>query len=326
MKQKPNFLITIDVEGDNQWESTGKLSTKNSRFLRRFQQLCEKHSFKPTYLCNYEMAICKEFQTFGNETISSGNAEMGMHLHPWNMPPAYDLTNTDSRHKPYLIEYPSDIIEAKVDFITKLLEDTFSTDINSHRAGRWGFNEEYARIIEIKGYKVDCSVTPFINWESHIGAPGKNGGSDFSRFPETEYFLDLDNISTPGSSKLLEIPVTIIKNKNSLISQAHRLSANIAPFRKVINFFSPEISWLRPNGKNLYNMKRIVKQAHREGRPQIEFMLHSSELMPGGSPTFRTEKSIEKLYSDLDQLFSYARQYFDGSTLYEFYKRKCNEK
>jgi len=326
MKQTPSFLITIDVEGDNQWENTGKLSTKNSTFLYRFQELCDRYGFKPTYLSNYEMAMCQDFRHFGQNTLADGNAEIGMHLHPWNMPPKHSLTVDDQRYKPYLIEYPSAVIEAKVDYMTKLLQDVFTTDIYSHRAGRWGFNKEYANIIAKKGYKIDCSVTPFINWNSHTGDPSQHGGSDFSNFPEQEYFLDLNNISRAGDSQLLEIPVTIIKNKNPLVSQAHRLSTNVPLFRKVINLFSPEISWLRPNGKNLYHMKKIVRQTHKEGRSQIEFMLHSSELMPGGSPSFRTEKSIEKLYSDLDQLFSYARQYYDGSTLYEFYKRKYNEK
>jgi hypothetical protein len=40
--------------------------------------------------------------------------------------------------------------------------------------------------------------------------------------------------------------------------------------------------------------------------------------MPGGSPTFPTEKSIEKLYDHLEQLFAEAAQNFDGATLTEF--------
>jgi len=52
------------------------------------------------------------------------------------------------------------------------------------------------------------------------------------------------------------------------------------------------------------------------------FMIHSSELMPGGSPTFQTQESIEKLYADLEVLFSEASQHFEGITLRDFAKEK----
>ena len=48
------------------------------------------------------------------------------------------------------------------------------------------------------------------------------------------------------------------------------------------------------------------------------FMLHSSELMPGGSPTFRTEAQIEHLYRELAAIFSKARSLgYTGATFRE---------
>ncbi len=54
---KPAFLITIDTEGDNSWQNHDRITTENTRFLPRFQALCEKYAFKPVYLTNYEMAM-----------------------------------------------------------------------------------------------------------------------------------------------------------------------------------------------------------------------------------------------------------------------------
>jgi hypothetical protein len=48
-------------------------------------------------------------------------------------------------------------------------------------------------------------------------------------------------------------------------------------------------------------------------------MLHSSEFMPGGSPTFKSTASIEALYRDLEQLFSLIQLHFHGATLSEFH-------
>ena len=50
------FIITIDTEGDGQWNPGAPCSTENTRFIPRFQKLAEKYGFKPTWLTNYEMA------------------------------------------------------------------------------------------------------------------------------------------------------------------------------------------------------------------------------------------------------------------------------
>ncbi|ETR65472.1 MAG: hypothetical protein OMM_14198, partial [Candidatus Magnetoglobus multicellularis str. Araruama] len=104
MQQKPYFIITIDTEGDNLWANPTHVSTKNAAFLNRFQDLCEKYSMKPTYLTNYEMANDSVFKKLGLDIIHRKVGEIGMHLHAWDMPPNYQLTENDLRYHPYLIE------------------------------------------------------------------------------------------------------------------------------------------------------------------------------------------------------------------------------
>jgi hypothetical protein len=66
-------------------------------------------------------------------------------------------------------------------------------------------------------------------------------------------------------------------------------------------------------------MLAILNHACDERWPCMEFMLHSSELMPGGSPTFKTPADIESLYADLKVLFSNAAKQYRGQTLREFH-------
>ena len=76
---------------------------------------------------------------------------------------------------------------------------------------------------------------------------------------------------------------------------------------------------LRPNGKNLNEMKYIIRKISLENNSNyLMFMLHSSELMPGGSPTFRTEDSIEKMYRDVEKIFSMISDKYQGVTVREF--------
>ena len=43
--EKKFFIITIDTESDNQWDSSKNQTTENARFIPRFQELCEKYGF-----------------------------------------------------------------------------------------------------------------------------------------------------------------------------------------------------------------------------------------------------------------------------------------
>lgn len=317
-ESRPAFLITIDTEGDDLWSRPRTIRTENARFLPRFQALCESFRLKPTYLVNYEMARCPAFVEFGREVSASGNAEIGMHLHAWNSPPLTPLTDRDEWHQPYLVEYPPDVIRDKIAVLTDLLEETFSARMRSHRAGRWAMNAPYARLLAVRGYQVDCSVTPHLTWRQEAGAPRGAGGSDYRSFPELPYFMDPDDIGRPGSSSLLEVPATVMLNDSLPARTLRALVGDQSRLRRLLRPLCPDHLWLRPKRGNLRAMTTILRRALREQRPCVEFVLHSSELMPGANPTFRTPGDIERLYGDLEVLFAMARDHFRGLTLQEF--------
>lgn len=317
---RPVFLITIDTEGDNLWSgSASTFTTTNAEFLPRFQSLCESYGLRPTYLTDYEMASAKSFQEFGRSIIGRNVGEIGMHLHAWNTPPLTALTKNDYLYKPYLIEYPTDVMREKIAFMTQLLQETFGVEIISHRAGRWAFNATYARLLVDQGYRVDCSVTPHTNWISDPGDPKQNGGTDFSRFPENAYFMDLNDIRQPGNSLLLEVPVTIIPRQTPIRHTMPEFLERIPVAALALNRFFPTY-WLRPNGKNLTDLLTIVRHVLQREHTHLEFMLHSSELMPGGSPTFTTPETVEQLYHDLKVLFDFTQGKFRATTLKEYYE------
>jgi hypothetical protein len=317
---RPSFLITVDTEGDHLWAKPREITTRNSQYLSRFQALCEKYRLKPTYLTNWEMAQCPVFRAFGREVISRGTGEIGMHLHAWNSPPIIPLTDDDYFHQPYLIEYPEDQIRAKVKAMTEVLLKTFEIDIVSHRSGRWSFDETYARILVDHGYFVDCSVTPHVSWKSSPGSPSEAGGTDYRTFPERAYFVDPLDIKRPGESPLLEVPMTIVKFRYPFpigpgLDLLRRSRYGAAMARRVFR----DVRWLRPDRGPASRLLSVLDVALRERRDYAEFMLHSSELMPGGSPTFPDGRSIEALYESLEALFEAASASFTGRTLREFH-------
>ena len=53
----------------------------------------------------------------------------------------------------------------------------------------------------------------------------------------------------------------------------------------------------------------------------LMFMLHSSEFMPGGSPTFQTEEAVDRLYDTLKTIFEQISLHFRGSSFNEYYRK-----
>jgi len=313
------FIITVDTEGDNLWGRPRAITTRNAAYLPRFQRLCEKFGFKPVYLANYEMAKSDVFVEFGRDVAARGAGEIGMHLHAWNSPPLEPLTSDDFFHQPYLIEYPERVMREKIRTITRLLEDRFGRKMVSHRAGRWAFDARYAAMLLDEGYLVDCSVTPGVDWSGAPGDPDGNGGPDYTSFPHHPYFLSPCDISIASSGGLLEVPMTV---QPSRLFRRSPWVYRAPGLRRVVRKMSPALRWLCPvallEKQNLDAMLELARRARDERPAHMEFMLHSSELMAEGSPSFRSALEIDRLYARLELLFEELSAWCRGMTLGEF--------
>ena len=53
-------------------------------------------------------------------------------------------------------------------------------------------------------------------------------------------------------------------------------------------------------------MKHILDRIVKEDKKYAEFMIHSSEFMPGGGPRHQGEEDIIKLFETIEALFKYA--------------------
>ena len=299
------FIITVDTEGDNLWhyKKGQKITTENTLFIPRFQELSNKYGFKPVWLTNYEMVCDDRYVEFIKPMMERGLCEVGIHIHAWNNPPLYDL-NGHYGGNPYLIEYPNDVMRAKFKMTFDLISKRFGRAPFSHRAGRWAMNDEYFRILEDNNVLVDCSFTPTVSW---AGMPGETikGANDYRNVNNQLHWI----------GHVLQVPMSIRRTHYSNCgSFKHRLKV----------FLKGESVWLRPATSSLEEMKALVNKIDKESCcDYLEFMVHSSELMPGGSPYFLDNKSIEHLYQTMESLFEYVRQKgYQGITLEEYYKLK----
>ena len=305
------FIITIDTEGDDlwSWSRDKKITTQNVDFLERFQTISNHYGFFPVWLTNHEMISDDKYVDFIYKVEEAGLGELGMHLHAWNSPPIFELPH-ESNGNPYLIEYPPEIIEQKILFITEEIEKKTGIKPVSHRAGRWATNDLYFKLLVKYGYLCDCSVTPFVDWSSSPGQTKESHGSDYSHIRKGGCF---------SHKGILEVPVTIMEVKRFFLPEFFNLRSIAKSF---YHGMQKKHLWLRPNGSNLKQMKYLIDSIKASQIDYAMFMLHSSELMPGGSPAFKSKESIEKLYDDISELFAYVSRDFRGITLRDYYRIK----
>ena len=172
--------------------------------------------------------------------------------------------------------------------MTDLMEKKFGKRPVTHRAGRWGMNQEYFEILHELGYIADCSVTPYVDWAASVGQTPHFAGPNYAK-------------ETPGISTrygITEIPVTILWSEEK-----------------------KRPLWLRPNWTNLEEMLYLIEKYADSDCDYLMFMLHSFELMPGGSPTFQTEGGIEILYEHLEVIFHEISKSYVGIGVEEYTRK-----
>lgn len=293
---KPLF-VTVDTEGDNLWQNPSNdcIKTENVFGLIKFQELCEKYGVIPIYLTDFEMVLDSRFVDYFKDKVKSNLCEIGIHPHARNIPPVIEFQEIP-KGGAYLIEYPNDIMSLKFKTLKNKLESCFETKIKTHRAGRWALNKEYISILQDNGILFDCSVTPGINWQKCLGITGKIGGSDYSNYSNGAFDLE-------GTS-IREFPVSIFRNRILFFAQKVTLKNVI---KSAISLIKRRFVWCRPlNFGNLSDLKWCVRNVANSDLEYLEFMIHSSELMPGCNPNFVTDKDVNLLFKNIEQFFVYA--------------------
>jgi hypothetical protein len=302
------FILTIDTEGDNQWDHGRTLTVENVRYVERFQVLCEKYGISPSYLVTSEICEDPFAQKLFSNYAKENRAEVGAHLHSWTTPPFMDIPGfreNDYNHI-FASELDYDLVSEKIKNLTEQIMRTIGISPTSFRSGRYGFNETVAKVLIENNYLVDSSVTPFVSWSEQRGLPGGKGGPDFidsSPFP--------DQYNNKAGS-LTEIPVTILPTMmplsgNHKIARYYFRNVNTSLVLRVLRklFYTSQPVWLRPTpDMTSALLMDLLGEARRINLPYFTMMFHSSELMPGCSKYRPDEQSIEELYVLLESFFT----------------------
>jgi peptidoglycan/xylan/chitin deacetylase (PgdA/CDA1 family) len=292
-------LVTIDTEEDNWEPRPGDATVENIRELPRLDDFLRRFGVRATYFTTYQVATAP-WAAATLRTVRDGGAEIGAHLHPWNTPPRA----AGPEHQSTMVKnLPPAMQRAKIEQLTAALADAFGAAPTTFRAGRYGLGPTTVGALLQCGYRVDSSVTPYVNWED------TDGGPNFIGAPLDAYRL------TPGrdprhpdpDGPLLEIPVSAgyTRSPFSVLDRTRRILA-ARPLRA---FRLAGLAWragvikrtvLNPEIHSPRDMLDLSRQLIRRGVRHLNLTWHTPSLRPGLSPFVTTEADRERFYGAIE--------------------------
>jgi hypothetical protein len=302
------FTLTVDVEEEWDWGKgfpVEHYSVRNTAKLPAFQEFCRGLGIRPTYFVNWAIISDPDSVQLIKRLASSGECEIGAHIHPWNTDPVEeDCTD----HNSHIVNLPLPLVQAKLRNLTDRIHSAIGKYPTSFRSGRWGTNGKILSLLSSLGYQVDSSVLPFY------------ADSTFSYETASlkPYWPDFSDFLHPGSQrKIFEIPATtgytrgdsyqcnrVYKLLSSKLGRLHLVGAlqRVGFLKKV--FLSPELA----SGEE---MVQCIRSLSRTGYGLFNMALHSSSLLVGGSPYSSSEADITQLLSKITKIVSFCKNTFE---------------
>lgn len=281
------FSVDVEEEGlfTGRYDSEAK-GVLNVSSLSRLEFLTREFGFPLTLLCTWPVLTNAGCAVQLRRWQDELNAEVGLHLHPWNTPPTRPLSTAWT---------PSeclgrDALAAKLENLVVACRQVTGRDPRSFRMGRFDLGSQIRDLLPAHGIRVDSSVVP-MSWTSAI-----SGSFLASSDP---YPLLCDN---QGKTRLLEVPLTMAALSPRLSTWFWKLANDLPPhvkrpFFKI--FQSLAVVGTQPVWYPLPSMKLGVRLHLQRGGTLIHLFLHSSELCPGACPHLPDEAAVSRLMKRL---------------------------
>jgi glycosyltransferase involved in cell wall biosynthesis len=155
-KSVPRLLVTVDVEEEFAWEEFDRTRNRvrGTEALEQFHADCRSVGVSPVYLLTYPILMDEKYRPFLKRVAKDREAELGIHLHSWTVPPYWEEANVFTS---YQCNLPENIERSKLETLCAAFEECFGEPVRIHRAGRWGGGERTSSLLERLGISVDLS-------------------------------------------------------------------------------------------------------------------------------------------------------------------------
>ena len=289
------LAITIDVEEDNWSNYDSDPAMSNIGKLSELQKLFDKYHVKPTYLITYPVATDMKSVLLLREIMEDGRCEIGAHVHPWNTPP---FEEEKSVKNTMLFNLKRELQYKKIESLHEKIHRNFEVEPVTFRAGRWGFDQTVAENMFKIGYKVDCSVSPYVNWESYHGPDFSNWTPEIKRLNLDAKEHDRFLLEIPATIGFLQPNFTLCNKMFNAISNSrlkHLRMIGVLDRLKMLNKV-----WLSPEMADGMDMIRLANRMKREGYGLLNMFFHSSSLKSGLTPYTKSLEDENKIMKRIE--------------------------
>ena len=290
---RPKLFVIVDTEEEFDWSqpfARENVSVTAIPETARLQRTLKPYGVKPTYVVDYPVAATTSSAQVLAAFAQDGQCRIGAHLHPWVTPP-FDEPLTPAMS--FGSNLGSAIERAKIARLTDTIVANMGVRPRAYKAGRYGFGESTAAILESLGYDIDASVIPHMDF-SHEAGPNFSG---FNPRPAT----------FGGRRRLLELPCTVgfIGTARKVGESLHRAASAswLQPMRAVgilARTGTLNKVMLSPEGNTLDEMKALTRSLHGDGLRSFALTLHSPSLKPGCTRYVRNQAELDAFLGTID--------------------------
>ncbi len=308
MSRAIHLLVTIDTECDKDpsWQTQHPLRFDSVRhgIPDTLMPLFDSFGVKPTFLLSPEVMRDDASVSI---LFSIKNCELGTHLHGEFIEPQAEWNNTITGTPQSF--YSPQVERQKLENLTRLFAEKFSSHPTSFRAGRFGISPRTLGFLQELGYRVDSSVTPF--WRHDFGGGRVN---NFWGAPLYPYFPSRRDARKAGGLRILEVPVTIansffMKWPRWILRRINDRSLVLKKLLPRLGFKIPKTLWLRPVRSSAEEMKHVAQivMDHTPPNKPVVFnmMYHSVEVVPAASPYAATESDVGRIVQSQREFFEW---------------------
>jgi len=309
MPEPIRYCVTVDTEEEWDWNSgypTGPTRTSNIALLPAFQDRMADFGTAVVYFTNHAVLADPAGRAVIQQLAAKPKVEIGLHIHPWNTPPLAPMESVPARDS-FLHNLPWGEAKAKLDTTLAAFRDS-GLQPTSFRGGRYSTSPQIQNYLRDAGVWVDCSVLPFNTWADD-GAPDyrQRGLEPVRHAPRSD-----------GDNSLWELPLTFgytrraqrfwdraLKSADSKLGRAARLTGILDRTGLVSKAW---LNFENPLGERMLKFLAVLRRLRP---PFVSFTLHSSSLLPGGSPYNCTDAEVAKMLERAETSLKMLRDWPD---------------
>lgn len=301
-------VVSLDVEEEGLFSGSyprQAAGLTNIARLRRLEFLPGEFGLPLTLLCDYPVLTHDPSLRVIEDVLGRTGGELGAHLHPWNTPPFPPMPWPEPVSTAVM---PVETFRGKLETLQEAIRRFRGRPATSFRMGRWNLFRRAMAVLPEVGIAVDSSVAPL----RHV-----HGGPDHFLAPADPYWT---GCGTANEKRLLEAPTTQVPLIPGTAGPAYALARRLpkragdlllGSFMKTLTLGVNPV-WMPEATMRLATMAHV-----RRGGRALTLFWHSSEMLPGASPHFPDQASVDAFLRKIRRFAVWLRRRFSvrGTTL-----------